>query len=520
MAEITLHPFQQDLIGELREGLRNGHKRQVLALATGGGKTVVAGELALRAAQRGKKLLFIVHLQELVRQACRHFESIGLRVGVLQGENTAYSPHDDLVVASIQTFSRREMHRRIDWIDFVVIDEAHILHEGHIELMRLWNALPFIGLSATPMRQGMGKYFSSLVRGPSVEWLTEQGFLVPALAYCPGAAALQEMLSAVPVGNTVNGRDYKVNELGLAMRQKTLVGDIVGTWQQRAEGRQTLCFAVNKAHSREIVDQFLAADIEAAHIEDRTPVEEREILIAAFRKGQIRVLSSVGVLAIGFDVPTASCLILARPTKSLSLHIQQLGRGIRRADGKDDCIVLDHAGNVVQHGLPVDFVVPDLDGGDKPANSSSRSESPAGVVCANAECSHVMSREVFVCPACGLDRPKPESGVVIVDGRLGVYGEEAAPAATGETLQELKRHYLQVMGWCRLNDHRSGYAYHLCRKRFERFAEANKLTGHQLNGLTWPWKTQPAIEPTQEVARWCAGQHKRLLIIAKKSGQK
>nr|WP_207173461.1 helicase-related protein [Halochromatium glycolicum] len=139
-----------------------------------------------------------------------------------------------------------------------------------------------------------------------------------------------------------------------------MVGDIITTWKERATDRPTLVFAVDIAHSKAIIEDFVDEGIAAAHLDAYTTADERERIIDAFRTGEIKVLSSVNVLGIGFDYPGASCAILARPTLSEALHMHQMGRAIRKAEGKTDAVILDHAGNTLRFGLPEHFEVPDL----------------------------------------------------------------------------------------------------------------------------------------------------------------
>jgi superfamily II DNA or RNA helicase len=459
-------------------------------MPTGSGKTVVAGELARRSASRGKRVLFVVHLKELVLQSVQHFEAIGLRVGILQGDNTDYTESDQVVVASIHTIRSRSAP---SWIDLVIIDEVHILYRAHVELMERWNALYFIGLSATPLREDLGKYFSNLVRGPSVRWLTDNGFLVPARAYCPGAEHMTKILEGISCNTTPMGYDFNQTQLGQAMNQKELVGDIVKTWQQLGEDRQTLCFAVNKAHSRSIVEDFELAGVTAAHIEDRTPDAERRDLINRFRRGEIRILSSVGVLGIGFDVPDASCLILARPTKSEALDMQQKGRGIRSAEGKRDCLIFDHAGNCLTHGLPVHFEVPDLQELERQRNERKKREAKM-VSCSN--CGFALERDQFTCPACGVDRPKPKPKVTYLDGSLVEYGS-LADGAEHPSLEQKKEIYRQLLWYAQEHGYKRGWVMHKYRERFKE---------------GWPSKSWNRLQPHPAepgLLRWIKSQQIR-----------
>jgi superfamily II DNA or RNA helicase len=237
---LTLHPFQEDAIEALRQGYRAHHKRQVLALATGAGKTVVASHMIRNASRRGHKSLFIVDRIELVGQAADHLQALRLRTGIPQADNTWMQKDDEVAVASIQTLNARQAPPS----GFVIIDECHILHKAHIDLLESWNAVPCIGLSPTPLTAGLGKTFSHLVRGPSIAWLTEHGFLVPARAFCPGEAAMRAILAQV----SVRQGDFVTKDLQASLNRNELVGDIVKTWREKGEDRPTLCFAVDIAH--------------------------------------------------------------------------------------------------------------------------------------------------------------------------------------------------------------------------------------------------------------------------------
>lgn len=480
-----LYPHQTQVIDDLTCGYQQGHHRQVVGLATGAGKTVIAAHLGHRAAENGGKMLFIVDRIELCGQAAETFAGIGLNVGILRGEDTSYTRQDEIIVASIQSIRSRSAP---DWLDFAIIDECHILHSEHIRLMANWVEKAFIGLSATPLRKGLGKHFTNLVRGPTIRQLTEDGFLVPVRAFAPAADAVLSALEGVSCGTTTAGYDYKEGELGAAMNRKELVGDIVRTWLEKGEQRPTLCFAVNIAHSKSIRDDFVAAGVSAAHIDAYTEANERRDLIQGFRSGAIKLLTSVNVLGIGFNVPDAACLILARPTLSLALHIQQCGRGIRTAPGKCDCIILDHSGNSLKHGLPHHFTVPDLDRGDKPDPAKKKRKEQAPFIACKS-CGAVMDPDEITCRQCGLDRPVSGSRIVNREGQLVEFGSAVPGSHDGarETPQEF---YLMAMGYALAHGQKPGRAFHLTTAR------------HPNVRIPWAWRNLPPLTPTAEVARW------------------
>lgn len=483
----ALYPHQEEVIEKLRDGHRQGHRRQLLAMPTGAGKTVVASHLIRSAHLRGHRSMFVVDRIELVGQAAAHLENLGLNVGILQGENTSVSAFDDAVVASIQT-----LRTRTNWCletpDLVVVDEAHILHKAHVHIMEKWSNIPFIGLSATPLRKDLGKYFSNLVRGPSIAWLMEHGFLTPARAFCP----TEEAIAAALEGVKIRRGDFVEGELGDAMNSKELVGDIVSTWQRLGENRQTLCFAVNIAHSKAIAEEFQMAGVFVAHLDAYTPAEERRELIGAFRAGEIRILTSVNVLGIGFDVPSASCGILARPTVSEALHIQQVGRLIRACEGKSDAILLDHAGNTLRFGLPQDFVVPDLNSRDRQTAATKRNERKMATC---SDCGFVLEPGRMICPNCGIDRKARASSVSYVDGELIEYGSGARGKVTHTAAN--KREWYQGLRWhAEMKGHSDGWAYH---KFIAKFGTKPP----------WSWRTLEPVPPTPEVSRWIRSQQIR-----------
>lgn len=477
----TLRPFQETAINELRAGLMQGHKRQLLALATGAGKTVVASHLIHRAAQNDHKSLFIVDRLELVDQAVNHLSAIGLQVGVYQGENTMVRASDEVVVASIQTIRSRGAIPS----GFVIIDEAHILHQAHIDLLRQWSNVPIIGLSATPLRNDLGKYFTNLVRGPSIQWLIENGYLTPARAFCPTAAALEKALDSVKT----HAGDYAENELSTALNQKELIGDIVTTWQAKGENRPTLVFAVDIAHSKAITQEFQVEQIEAAHLDAYTKSEERGEVIDAFKAGEIKVLSSVNVLGVGFDAPEASCAIQARPTLSEALHMQQLGRVIRPAENKSDAVILDHSGNTLRFGLPKHFEVPDL-GTDKTKTTKQIRKQKRMVTCSS--CGAVMDPGQQTCTVCGIDRPVKHTKVHQNDGELIEYGSEQTGTkvfSAGE-----KRNWYKAFLWySQHHNYSKGWAYH---KYLAKFSDKPP----------WEWRRLKPEAPTAEITRWIKSQ--------------
>jgi superfamily II DNA or RNA helicase len=229
--------------------------------------------------------------------------------------------------------------------------------------------------------------WQDLVVAASIPELIEGGFLVDCDIYAPG----EPDLTGVKV---VNGH-YDKTQLGKAVDKEKLIGDIVSHWFKLAGGHQTVCFAVNVAHSKHIVEKFKEHGVDARHVDGYMDETERRPIIDAFRRGEFPILSNCSMLAEGFDVPATSCCILARPTKSLIRYLQQIGRVLRPFDGKEVALIIDHAGTVKRLGWPTEELPYELDDG-KPKESKPNENLPK--VCPS--CFAVYPRSVRKCPQC------------------------------------------------------------------------------------------------------------------------
>ena len=367
MAELILRDYQHDLADGIRDAWKT-HRAVIAWLPTGGGKTELSVHFALAEHAADGTTLFVVERKVLATQAqVRYAEKYGMEVGVIRGEATRYRGLEPALVASIQTLRSRWENPRIQAVlarvSLIVIDEAHIQHSQHRELLSQLPQARVLGLTATPLREGLGLTYGALVKGPSYATLIDQVHLVRPRYFLPQSKRITSGLQSVAVSST---GDYADGDLSRLMRDKALICDLVSTWQAKGEDRQTIVFCVDIAHSTATCDAFRLAGIAAEHIDKSTPDDERRAMFARFRTGETRVLCSIVVLAVGFDEPVASCAVLARPTLSLIMHVQQIGRVLRTHPDKRDCIVLDHACNVIRHGRVEDFDPPDLSALDKP----------------------------------------------------------------------------------------------------------------------------------------------------------
>lgn len=464
----TLRQYQTESLNALRTNLAKGVMAQVLQMATGAGKTTVASAVMQGANAKGNRAYFIVDSLELVDQAAARFESDGLQVGVIQGDHWMTDYSKPIQVATIQTLRNRwpEIAPQLK-PDVLMIDECHVLHGAHKSIIEecVNTGVPVIGLSATPFRKGLGHIFNELVVGATTAMLTEKGYLVPARCYAPFIPELKGI-------KTKSDGDWNEDALAELMGDAAIVGDVVSNWFKLAQGRQTIVFAANVAHSRLLCDAFQRAGVAAEHIDGyEKDKAERTNVINRFRSGETTVLCNVAVLTKGFDAPETSCVVMARPTKSLMLHIQMIGRGLRTADHKTDCVIVDHAGNCLRNGLPTDPLPEVLDRGDHENLDRKKREKTEPVPKACGQCGFVSTKHK--CPRCGF-APGARQDVEVRDGELyEITTGEKAKFSTAE----LANLYSELLGYAIGKGYNSGWAYHKCREFAGRAPKSTRNIG-------------------------------------------
>lgn len=330
---------QTRALAKLREGLRAGHRNQLLVLPTGGGKTLASLMLIAESLKKGRRATFVCDRITLINQTSENADKYGLhRHGVVQADHWRRDNALPFQIASIQTIQARGYWPHSD---LVILDEAHVLHAAHKELLDS-KRVPVIGLTATPCTKGLGKYFTNVVNAATMHELTESGVLVPMRIL---SCTAPDMAGA----ETDNRGEW--THKAASEREAKIIGDVVAEWIRHGENRKTIAFGADIAYCNSLVGRFNEAGISAAAYTSRTSDAECAELLEEFRKADstVRVLVSVEKLAKGFDVPDVGCVIDARPLrKSLSTAIQMWGRGLRSAPGKTDCILLDHTRNIVR----------------------------------------------------------------------------------------------------------------------------------------------------------------------------
>jgi superfamily II DNA or RNA helicase len=329
-----LHDYQVKTRTDIDAAAAAGHRRILVTAPTGSGKTVVATSIINAAVARRERVLFLCHRRELTQNASRELHEVGVDHGIVQAGFPS-RPGALVQVASIGTLHARAVRSRtieLPPANLVIVDEAH--HAPARSWRRLIEAYPkaiILGLTATPCRadgKGLGNVFDVLIVSANVAELTAAKYLVPTRVYAPARPNL--------AGVQVRRGDYVEDQLAARMDTAKLVGDIGEHWLRLGEQRPTVLFAVNVAHSVHIRDEFRRLGVLAEHIDGSTPLEERDAVLAKLAAGKIEIVTNCQVLTEGWNCPAVSCIVLARPTKSLGLFRQMIGRVLRPLPGKTD----------------------------------------------------------------------------------------------------------------------------------------------------------------------------------------
>jgi DNA repair protein RadD len=460
---LNLRSYQTGAVENLREAIRRldvaaRPKKVLLVSPTGSGKTVIMAEIIHSAERMGSRVLFLAHRKELIDQTSRKLDDVGVRHGVIQAGHQRSFSGSQVQVASVQTLARRDKPPA----EIVVIDEAHHARATtYGKILETYPGAVILGATASPWRtdgKGLKEMFEEVVVAARPRELIDAGHLVNYTGFAYDHPDLR--------GVERTRSDYKQAGLEIVMGSKPIVGNVVEQYRAHGGGGRAVVFAVSIAHSIALRDRFIEAGIEAEHLDGETPVGDREAILARLVAGKTRVLCNVNVLTEGVDVPNLETCILARPTQSLTLYLQMVGRVLRpacldcckyshpEATVCDHCgsarikrlgRIHDHAGCILAHGAPDLDRDYSLESDTRPKNKATAEDDEDRPLRTCEECLRIYDSADRCCPSCGHTNARQRKPPREVEGTPIPIEQLAQIAAEENRKREDKRRFLKEL---------------------------------------------------------------------------
>lgn len=436
---IPLRDYQEELVNGLYNSMSKGNKNIMVQSPAGSGKSVTMSEIARRATDKGNRVLFIVHRRELVIQIKSTFIANDVDMELCH-------------VGMVQTVANRIKKDNEPAPAIILVDEAHhALAKTYTNIFEHFPNAFVYGFTATPWRmsnKGFTDVFEDLILGKTVDWLIDEHRLAPFRYY-----SVNLMDSDILTHNSTG--DFNNDSITKAM-QKTIYGDAVTNYKKFADGKKTIIYTHNVESSINVAEKFKDNGYSALQVDGKTPKEQRELAMEMFREGKVNILVNAELYGEGVDVPDCECVILLRPTESLTLFIQQTMRAMRYQPNKQ-AIIIDHVGNWYRHGLPdtEHNWKEHFEGGKKKTskdNSVPIKECP--------ECFGVVESSYTICPYCGCEFPKEmqEDYDLILNAELEEVTEDKVIQLNLKTAEECET-VEELYQLAKENGYKPGWAY-------------------------------------------------------------
>lgn len=439
-----LRGYQAAIVHDIRSSYSAGYRAPLVQLPTGGGKTTIFCHVTSEAVKKGNPVFLICHRVELVKQISKTLSAVGVNHRIIAPKKTVSQCHDiegalidnaaPVVVASVQTIVNR-----FDNIDIepklIIIDEAHHLTKNSTwgRVVLRYPGARLLLVSATPARldgQGLGVendgFADVIISGAQMRWLIDNGYLSEFKIFAP---PLSETVDLSKVGKI--GGDYQKGALSDAMDRPTITGDVVGHYLHLSAGRRAVAFCCSVKHAGNVASKFNESGVPAAVLDGGMDANARAETIDRFERGEILVLCTVDIVSEGFDLPAIETVILLRPTASLSLYLQQVGRALRLFKGKKFALIFDHVNAYFRHGWPDDEREWTLNGVKKSKNQT------GGVTVTTCEnCFAIYKGGSDVCPECGKIKTTAGRKIKTVAGVLVELSREEKAAEREQKKQD------------------------------------------------------------------------------------
>lgn len=358
--DIALRTYQRDDVNTLRYFYAKKMSSLLYVLPTGGGKTFVFCYIAKEAIKKKNRVLILVHRQELIDQTCKSLKALGIDFGIIaRGYDTDYEKL--IQICSVQTLVRRLNYLNEDYCQLLIIDEAHHAVAGSWEkIITNFREAKILGVTATPERcdgKGLKSKFEHMVIGPQMADLQQQEYLAPYRVFAP-----PEKIDLTKLKKRMG--DYAKEDVDEQVTTQHFIGDVIKHYKKYLHNQTAIAFCSSVRHAQIVAETFNENDITAVSLDGNTPPHERRLILQKLERSQIKVVTSCEIISEGTDIPSVGGCLLLRPTLSLSVYLQQVGRCLRPRKNKT-AIILDHVGNVKKHGLPNEFRDWSLEGAKK-----------------------------------------------------------------------------------------------------------------------------------------------------------
>jgi len=455
--ELNLRPHQMEVIDALRDGFKQGYKSQLLYAPTGFGKTEVAIALMKATADKLKRAAIVLDRLVLVDQTSMRLSKYGLDHGVYQSGHWKFNRSERLQVCSAQTLESRD---DFPAVDLLIVDECHIERKKTTEFIKANPHIKVVGLTATPFTKGLGNIYENVVCGATNGWLVDNHWLTPLRVYI---AKEIDMTGAKKIGGEWS------QEIA-TKRGMQITGDIVEEWIKKThevfgKPRKTIVFCAGVAHGADLVQQFAEKGYNFISISYKDNDEFKREAIEDFAKPdtEIHGLIATDILTRGFDVPDVMIGVSARPfSKSLSSHVQQMGRVMRPNDGKDFALWLDHSGNYLRFRSDWDDLyvdgVSDLDTKVEKTKKEPTELEKTESKCPS--CGHLWHPSQDACPACGHVRQR-RNEVTSVAGELVEF-----TSGVRAQKDEKQKFYSELIHYAKERNYNPNWSGHKFKEKF------------------------------------------------------
>ncbi len=443
---MQLRPYQITDVDRIRQAFRSGHRRVLYQLSTGGGKTVTYSDICQKTAKNCARTYILEHREELIKQTSDKLFEFGVPHGIVSPEFSHTGDH--IQVCSVQTIVRR-LDKMPDPA-LIVVDEAHHSTAGTwTKILNEWPNAYVLGVTATPCRtdgRGMGDHYDHLICGPSMRELISLGYLSAPKMFAPN---FTPDLSGI---RRIAG-DYDKSAIERLIDTPTITGDAVEHYKRLGHGKPGLVFCISIAHAQHVAATFRAAGFRAESVDGKMDKTKRRAVLDGLRNGSLDLVMSCDLISEGLDVPGVYVVIMLRPTDSLSLYLQQIGRGLRIAPGKTHAVILDHVGNCFRHGMPDEDRVWTLEGKKKGEKKGDTEFVKPTRRCPNCLSIHYWAA---VCPNCGTAYSPEEKPPRQVAGTL----EEISPERVAEIARKrrIEKGKAKTLDEYRVIEKQNGYS--------------------------------------------------------------